>query len=533
MIVGFIFIGLSLLFSFSPLVKRSWGLNDTAFFDPWMIILFYLLLLFFWFPQTNRYIVEKLCSINKNGIFSSLRKYRYVIFILAGIVAGICFYLLKIKYIFLGDTDIRAKQIEEGIFLKEEYLTMLSLKYAYRWLHEKFAFTGVLTIRLLDYISGSIFIFLSLCIANLLGNTCLKKLAVFFMATLSLAALLLFCGYTEIYALPALFLLAYLYAALLYLKGKVSVFIPVFTLLTGIGFHLMLVAMFPSLFYLVYFKALWKYPFFRKKRTLSGLVIIFAPFLYVAFNKFAHPMMLPLQNDNGLLTLFSSAHYVEFFNSQMLGAGIGFLIWLTTLVLSVVHKIKYDAKLWFFQIASLSVSGMIFVFRMDRGSGDWDICSFAPIVYNAANACFLISVYERKLYRNIKYGILMIAGFSVLHTSAWIFTNKSDASIQWLETAFSTDPANYYKTSFHNESMLSAVFSANDLPEHAIKWGKKAYLKYPNDHRTGYNYANLLIALNRSEEGYAIMEQLLKSFPGYALPYTHLIAHYVKIKDYN
>jgi hypothetical protein len=29
------------------------------------------------------------------------------------------------------------------------------------------------------------------------------------------------------------------------------------------------------------------------------------------------------------------------------------------------------------------------------------------------------------------------------------------------------------------------------------------------------------------------MEQLLKSFPGYALPYTHLIAHYVKIKDYN
>jgi tetratricopeptide (TPR) repeat protein len=244
-------------------------------------------------------------------------------------------------------------------------------------------------------------------------------------------------------------------------------------------------------------------------------------------------MMLPFQSDNGLLTLFSFAHYVEFFNSQMLCAGIGFLVWLTTLALSIVHKIKYDAKLWFFQIASLSVSGLIFVFRMDRGSGDWDICSFAPIVYNAANACFLISVYEQKLYRNIKYGILMIAGFSTLHTSAWIFTNKSDASIQWLERAFSTDPANYYKTSFSNESMLTAVYTANNLREYALKWGKKAYSKYPNDPRTGYNYALQLLAANRLEEGYPIMEKLLKSFPAYALPYVQLIAHYLNIKDYN
>jgi hypothetical protein len=456
-----------------------------------------------------------------------------VIFVFMGIVAGICFRLLKIKYIFLGDTDLRAKQIEEGITLETEYLTMYSLKYAYLWLHEKFAFTGVQTIRLFNYISGGLFVFLSLCMADLLGKSLLKKLSVFFMATLSLAALLIFCGYTEIYAMPAFFLLAYLYAALLYLERKTSVFIPVCVLLTGIGFHMMLVALLPSLFYLVYFKALRKYPFFRQKWTLPGLAVIAAPFLYVAFNKFASPMMLPLQNDGGLLTLFSFAHYVELFNSQILCAGIGFLVWLTTLVLSVVHKINYDAKLWFFQIASLSLAGLLFVFRMDRGSGDWDICSFAPIVYNAANACFLLAAYEQKRYRNIKYGILLIAGFSVLHTSAWIYTNKSDASIPWLEAAFSTDPAGYYKTSFAGESMLTAVFAANGLHEHALKWGKKAWLKYPNDHRTGYNYANQLIGMNRIREGYAIMEQSLKTFPGYALPYTRLIAYYVEIKDYN
>jgi tetratricopeptide (TPR) repeat protein len=531
--IGILFIGLSLLFSFFPAISRSWGLNYTGCLDGWLTVPFYLLLLLFWLPQTNRYMAEKLSGINRSSVAGFCKNHRYILFLLLGVIAGFCFRLLEIKYIFLGDTDLRAKQIEAGNIAREEYLTMQSIRYVYLFLHEKFNYTGVQTVRLFDYISGGLFIFISLCIANLIGNTFLKKAAVFFTATLSLTALLFFCGYTEIYALPALFLILYLFTALLYLKGKTSVFIPVLVLLAGIASHLMLVCMIPSLVFLIYAQKLWKYPFFRNKKTLVALAVVALPFVYVAFVKFAQPMMLPLhRSDTDYLTMFSFAHYTEFFNSQMLGAGIGFLIWIMTLVYSLVHRIKYDTALLFFLIASLSVTGLIFTFKIDRGSGDWDICSFAPIVYNLANACFLISVYERKLYRNMKYGVLMIAGFSTLHTSAWILTNKTDASIRWLESAFETDPAGYYKRAFNNEAMLAAAFSANKLQDHALKWGKKAYLKYPNDPRMGFNYAGNLLRENRNAEACAILEQSVRKFPTYALPYTVLIEYYSNTKDY-
>lgn len=524
--IGILFIGLSLLFSFFPPITRGWGLNYAGCFNLWFTIPFYLLLLLFWLPQSNRYIVEKLSRINGTSFVVFCKKHKYVLFLLLSVIAGFAFYLLKIKYIFLGDTDIRAKQIEDGIIMRDDYMTMLSIKYIYHFLNEKMGYTCIQTIRLLDYISGGFFVFISLCIADTIGNTFLKKAAVFFMATLSLAALLIFCGYTDVYMLPLIFLIIYLYTALLYFRGKISVWLPILSLLIGITFHLMLVCLVPSLIYLVYAKALWKYSFFRNKRTIIGLIMISAPFIYFSFRKFAIPMMLPFSSDKGLMTMFSLAHYIEFFNSQMLGGGIGFLIWIITLIYSVIHKIKYNMTFYFFLIASLSITGLIFVFRADRGSGDWDISSFAAVVYNLSNACFLITVYEQKLYRNMKYGILMIAGFSILHTSAWIYTNKTDASIQWVESAFATDPAGYYKSSFNNESMLTAIFTANNLPEHALKWGKIAYLKYPDDPRMGFNYALNLQQLNRNTEACAILEQSIKKFPFYPPAYTRLIEYY-------
>ncbi|MDR2564222.1 MAG: hypothetical protein LBC98_09845 [Prevotellaceae bacterium] len=529
---GILFIGLSLLFSFFPPITRGWGLNYTGFFDIWLMIFFYLLLLWLWTPQSNRYLVEKLSSIKKSTVIAFCGKHRHTIFLLLSIAAGFCFYLLKIKYILLGDTDIRAKQIENGELMKGEYMTMLCIRKVWQFLHEKFAYTGVQTVRLFGYVSGGVYVFISLCIADLIGKTFLKKVAAFCIATLSLTALLLFCGYTDTYMLALVFLIAYLYAAMLHLKGKLSIWIPAIFLLSGVSFHLMLVSLTPSLLYLVYCKY---QSFFRKKKTLYGLAIlavIASPFIYRIIREHAFPMMLPMQSNDGSMTMFSLAHYVEFFNSQMLGGGIGFLIWIATLIYSIRHKIKYDARLIFFLTASLSFTGMMFVFIMYRGSGDWDIASFAAVVYNLSNACFLLSVYERKLYRNMKYGLVMLAGFSILHTSAWIYTNKTDALITWVESAFATDPAGYYKSSFSNESMLAAAFSANGLQEHALKWGKKAYQKHQSDPRVGFNYANELIKLNRNAEACAILEQSVKKFPLYPLPYISLIGLYFNSNDY-
>jgi tetratricopeptide (TPR) repeat protein len=174
----------------------------------------------------------------------------------------------------------------------------------------------------------------------------------------------------------------------------------------------------------------------------------------------------------------------------------------------------------------------MFVFNGVRGSGDWDIFSFAAVVYNMGNAYFLLMAYEHRWFKNVKYGLFMICGFSVLHTSLWLATNKTDASIRWFESAIVTDPANYYKTAFNNEALLASAFAANKLDDIAIKWHKKAYLKHPNDPRMGYNYANELIKMDKKSEALPVLEQVIKAYPMYALTYVALIQLYIESNNY-
>ncbi|GHT45475.1 hypothetical protein AGMMS49965_22430 [Bacteroidia bacterium] len=97
---GVLFIALSLFLSFALGVKRGWGLNYIAFFDPWVIGLFYLLLVCFWLPQTNQYLVAQITAISRKSIISTLSKYRYLLFIIISLCTVGVFHLLKIKYMF-------------------------------------------------------------------------------------------------------------------------------------------------------------------------------------------------------------------------------------------------------------------------------------------------------------------------------------------------------------------------------------------------------------------------------------------------
>ncbi|GHT20408.1 hypothetical protein AGMMS4957_07200 [Bacteroidia bacterium] len=587
--VGALFIALSLFLSFAPGVIRSWGLNYIAFFDPWVIGLFYVLLVCFWLPQTNQWLVTQITALSKTPIISFLGRHRYVLFAVLSLVAVGIFRLLRIKYILLGDLAILPLVIERGEIYRNEYLTMWSIGQLYK----HFNFTGVDAVRLVDDIAGGLFVFFALCTANLLGNTFLKRAAAFIISTLSCTILLQFCGYTEIYAVPVLFLQLYLFTSLLCLKDKIHIAVPAFILLLGIAFHLLLVALLPSLVFLFYGKVLWKHPFFRSRKTICGLAVLSLPVVYFAFQKFLLPAMLPLEAADGM-TVFSIAHFKEFFNSQLLGGGIGFLIWLMILVYSIVFKLKYNLMSWFFLVASLTIVGMMFVFDNARGSGDWDIYSFAAVVFNLSNAGVLMGggVQEERVCKNLQYGMLMLAGFSVLHTSAWLSLNKTDASIKWVEFNFATEPMLRGDNAF----VLGDALSGNNLAE-ALKWYDKSYregnskagFKYvalleklgrneealkwceqrysEGDHAAGlkytlllqklgrneehliitekqykedkgpataHNYANtLLVQLDRKEEACAILEENIKEYPAYPPSYLLLIEVYIEKPDYD
>jgi len=519
--------------SFIPDITRGWGFNYIKFFAPWVIIFYYALLICFWFPPVNQIIANYVTKISRANLLAFGAKYKYLWFILISIIFGCAFYLLKTKYILLGDLDLRPKQIEEGFIIYDEYLTMLFFKQAHIFLHSKFEFTGIQTVQLFDYIFGSLYIFISLCTADIIGQTFLKKISVFLIGTLSCTILLQFCGYTEIYALPVLFLNLYLFTCILYLKEKAGIYLPFIVLLVGIGSHFLLVCMLPSFIFLFYRNVLWKYPLFRKKNTIITLLLIASPFVFIAIQKFTLPKMLPFSTDDGsLMTMFSIAHCVEFINSQVLASGIGFFLWLIFLLHSLINRIKYNAIHWFLLISSVSILGLMFVFNALRGSGDWDILAFASLVFCLFNAYYLLSLYDKKTNNNIKYGIVMIVGFALVHTFSWIATNKTDASIEWIEQAIENDPGHYYKNSFNNEAMLAAIFTSNNLHDRGLKWHRIAYRKYTDDPRMGLNYALALLDQNRKNEAIVILEDVVSNFPIYPNTYNPLVDIYIADKNY-
>ncbi|GHT24408.1 hypothetical protein AGMMS4957_17360 [Bacteroidia bacterium] len=151
----------------------------------------------------------------------------------------------------------------------------------------------------------------------------------------------------------------------------------------------------------------------------------------------------------------------------------------------------------------------------------------------------------------------MVAGFSVLHTSAWLFLNKTEASLKWTEYAYETDP-----THSDNAYVLGDIFAGNNLNEEAVKWYGRSYrlghykagLKYAllleklgrkeemlstsekqyregNGPAAANNYAIDLLELGRAEEACAISEANIKEYPNYPISYVFLLDTYEKSGD--
>jgi tetratricopeptide (TPR) repeat protein len=533
MLLSVAFILLHLFIAFSPLVERGWGMNYISFFEPAVVAGFYLAMAAVCLPWVNGRIVGFVASVSRKRICSAAGKYKLALFFAVAVGAGFVFHALQVKYLFLGDVGVRPTEIEEGKITANEYLSTFILTKLYAWMHSRWEVTGLQTIRIVSYICGGLFVLVSLFTADALGRSVARKTACFVLSVLSLAALMQFCGYSETYAQPLLLLQLYLCVSVLHLQKRLHIAAPIIVLATGVAAHYMLAYMLPSLGFMIYRGMYLKYSFFRKKNTLIALSLLLLVGAYYVFTRIARPMMLPLEADAKIMTLFSAAHYKEFLNAQLLGGGFMFPVWIATLLYAACNKkLKFTALHWFLCIASCSVVAFLFVVDLWRGSGDWDICSFGAIVTNLTAVVFLLDLHEQRLLRNVSSGLCIMGVFALVHTAAWIALNASDRSIGWVEKAFEKDPASYYQNSFSSAAMLGAAFGSNNLPEKSLYWHRKAYMQQPNDPRYGYNYAGILEQDGKTQEAASIYETLLKLHPFYALPYMRLAYIYSESNNY-
>jgi tetratricopeptide (TPR) repeat protein len=412
---------------------------------------------------------------------------------------------------------------------------MYLLNKVHTFLAKNFAFTGYKTFVLQSIVSGGLYVFFACLISNLTGRILLEKV-ITFLFFISIGAILLFFGYIEIYSVPALSIIIYVYFSLLWVKGKTNFILPFLALILAVALHLMAIGLVPSFFIVLYQKYGKRIPFLKNIKTKPFIILILF-LLPVAF-KLAAVLhlgdLMPVSESikaPKVMLLFSSRHLWEFLNSQILASGLYFILLVYFTIKAIRGRLKFDDIMWFYGSASFFMLFIAFVTNKMRGSGDWDICALPAIIVSPMVAYMWFSnVQATGQYKKFKYALVVILVMNFVNSIAWIGINASDKSIKKIESMLENDPGYYYVTKLPSLYNLALSYRANGLKEESLNCYKKIYRKYYNSPEAHINYANQLIEYGKDQEGAAILINLIRMNPYISVAYPMLFKIYEKYK---
>ena len=513
--------------------NRTWGFDHILFYGTGARFLFFFVCLILILPYSNNLIriglswfTDKLSRLGTKKVF---------LFLLLSIASGFIFYLLNVKYFFLGDFNLRMTQTLKKEFVATEYLTM-RLLYAFAILGPKFAHTHEQFFKLYSYLAGSFFVFVSFLIADLTGKTTFQKL-LFFFAQLGTALLLVFCGYVEVYATPALFLTVYVYFGVRYLKFKTGFIFVVLSLVLAIASHMLCLAALPSIFVAWYFNnknkvaSISQWP---NKKIAAWITLLVAAAIVLAFKvKSGFFLTLsPPASQPKLLTLFDFRHFWELFNGQILANGLSFIFIFVLVVKSTREKKQLFSEHYFL----LSISGcfflLIFMANLQRGSGDWDIMAISAVSLNLITALLTTHLYKNQ-NEVANYLMIAITGLNSVNAFLWLQVNHTDRSIYKIEKMLVGDPGTYYTARIPGVVQLALLYSNNKLPIESARASLIACNTAPKDEvKSCVLYGLSLRDANKNDEARDFFEDLLRNRTPYSYEsYLFLLRYYEKKDD--
>lgn len=511
-------------------------MNNFSYFPWWGQLLVFTFLFVFAIPAVNNsfklFIGKLFSNLNKETTGKSKK---IIWFTCISLCISLLFYLFRVKFDLLGDTNLRVSQSVEGSYISDEYLTMYIMHYVCNISHTLFHFTPHQTFVVASVSAGFIFSLLGLLIASLLFEDTFS-VAVFYLFYISIGTILVFCGYVEIYAIPAVSASLYIYSALLFLKKKVNILFPFFCLVLAVLLHKEQVSLLPSLVFL----ATKKLKVINKinGKIILGLFAVSIPLIY-NINSFYHLQeLMPLAKDKQfpqLNTLFSPSYWWELFNSQYISSGILLFLFVWILFKILKEQIKLDEYSKFFLIATLFIYSIIITMNKMRGSGDWDVCSF-PAIYLTMFIAYIALTQWKRIYSPRK-------GFYILSTAvllnivscwAWIGINSGKKSLNKIEDMLLTDPGWYYQVRLPAEMELCHIFEICGSDEKALKYYKISYEKYGGTRLNAVtNYIAFFMNKKDTDRAVPVMESMLTTYPFFFHNYTHLFQIYNKRKLYN
>jgi tetratricopeptide (TPR) repeat protein len=438
-------IAIHFMASFFP-QGRIWGMNQWAYFSPWVTVPVTFLALLFLLPSFSRFVLNIIKTLT-SSILEYMEKRKHLSYLILSLLFFALFWILRTKTHFLGDGYQILSKVESGEFAFKFTEPLESL------LHIKAFQLGKSVLNLhvgtlyaiLSCVAGCIFVYLSFLFANFLGKEKPQKILVFFIL-ISMGSIQLFFGYVEHYTFLYLFVFGFLFLSLLYLEGRLNLIFPILAFILAFLFHVSALYLLPSLFFLLLVTQ-GKGKSQRKRITLVAiLAVLLTVIMFLGYRRYSWsvpPMFVPLVEGRYTgpdYTLFSLPHLSDFLNQQLLVSPVGLILILTFLFCGRAKSFFMDATARFLVIVALSQ--LLFNFLIDPGLGasrDWDMFSAVGLGYTVLGLYLFSKLFKDKI--KFEYLALLLVVSSLHSTVPWIALNSCEPkTIQRFRNLLLIDP---------------------------------------------------------------------------------------------
>ena len=472
---------------------KLWGIHHLCFFPlPFGIVLTLFALLAF-VPKINSFLLGGFEKI-ANSIQLWLSKInRSALYIIISFLSLFIFWAFRTRLHLLGDGYQKLNNLPEQKIWVADWLTDFIHLKLYNFLSSRIEWWNAdLTYSSISVLCGGFFVLLVLFLLDHLGKTNFEKL---FIGALifSLGTLELFFGYLESYTMFTLVLALYVFVSILYLKGRVSLFLPFLILIIDFYLHSFGLIFVPTFLYLMW-RDLKKGGGFKLGliHLVMVLVLVFFAFLRIQMlynipGVMKTSLILPLfANPTSQFTMFSWDHILEFLNQLLLDSPVGIVLFL--LFFWDVFALK-DRVLNFLFLGALISITFIFVFNSALGTADWDLRSFPALFYVPLGAIlFLRSAKRWKGFKNFSLLLILVSFF---HFVPWILLHTDEQrSIEHYKLIQLSDP--HPQDEFHyNTFKIARMFEWGGMYEQSEEIYQQAIRDDPEDVRNFYNLAKL------------------------------------------
>jgi tetratricopeptide (TPR) repeat protein len=316
------------------------------------------------------------------------------------------------------------------------------------------------------------------------------------LALVSQGYVQLFAGYLENYAAYALSLALFVYAALLHLRGRVPLLVPLLFFLLNLGVHLSAIALLPSVLFLCAWSLL-RAP--RRVAAVRDIVLAAVALLLLdralaslsrdyslwsALIGIARTGLADQGGGSGAVYLMSARHHRDFLNEQFLIGPLGTFLFVPACVFALAGGRLGSARLAFLAV----VAGCLWLSSWATAepalgyARDWDLFAPTAVVFTAAALAFLLDAVRDFGWR-VRL-LLFAVLISLLHTGSWLLVNHSEArSIE----RFAHLPLGLGRT----EVVLGNWHWRNGRTQEALEWFEKALRINPRSN-TAYSFLGII-----------------------------------------